>query len=87
MNNHVYHQQICGTGSSHTDSCSLNMGYGEFVDIMRISNYKNDPCYTCFKTVNYSGKGMLHFHDLFHEDIDMMGLVNTVRGPDNLPLQ
>ena len=30
---------------------------------------------------------MLHCHDLMHEDDGMIGWVNTVGGPENLPLQ
>ena len=35
--------------------------------------------------MKYSGKVILHFHALFHDDIEMMGWVDTVGGPDNLP--
>ena len=77
MNTNVQYQNFCGTGVSHTDICSLNMEYGDFVDSVRISNSKNDPCYTLFKTVNYSGKVVLHCHDFFHKVIYMMGWVNT----------
>ena len=83
MHTHVWHQQICATGVSHTDSCAMTMEYGEFVDSVRISDSNNDQCYTRFKTVNYSGKVLLRCHDWLHEDIDMMGWDNTVGGSDN----
>ena len=54
---------------------------------MKINDEINDPCYSCFKTVIYSGKVVLHCHDLLHEDYVMMGWVNTVGGPDNIPDQ
>ena len=53
MHNNVWHQQICGTGVSRTDRYGLTMEYGEFVDNVRISNNDIEPCYTCFKTMNY----------------------------------
>ena len=87
MHDYVWHQQICSTGVSCTSSCGLAMKYGEFVDSVRISNPSIEPCYTHFKTVNYSGKVILHCHDFIHEDDLMIGWVNTVGGPDNLPLQ
>ena len=88
IHSHVWHQQICGTGTSRTDSCGLTMEYGQFVDTVKINDEVNDPCYTRFKTVDYSGKVILHCHDLLHEDFDMMGWVNTVGGPDdNIPDQ
>ena len=77
MHTHVWHQQICATGVSHTDSCAMTMEYGEFVDSVRIFNSNNDTCYNCFNTVNYSGKVILHFHELINEDVDIMGWLNT----------
>ena len=87
MYNNVWHQQICGTGVSRTGSCGLAMEYGEFVDSVRISNPIIEPFYTPFRNVKYSGKVMLHCHDLMLGDNGMIGSVNTVGGPDNLPLQ
>jgi len=87
MHTHIWHQQICGTGKSRTDSCGLMMEYGQFIDNVKIDNNNNDPCYTRFKTVRFSGKLILHCHDLMHEDVDMMGWVDTVGGPENLPPQ
>ena len=87
MHNHVCHQQICGTGVSCTGRCGLAMEYCGFVDSVRISFTSIEPCYTRFKTVNYSRKVMCHCHDLMHEDYRMIGWVNKVGGPDNLPLQ
>ena len=37
--------------------------------------------------LNYSGKAMIHCHDLMHEDVDMICWVKTVVGPENLPPQ
>ena len=37
--------------------------------------------------MRFSGKVILHCHDLMHEDVDMMGWVDTVGGPENLPIQ
>ena len=87
MHTHVWHQQICGTGTPCTDRCGMTMEYDEFVDSVKVFNSNNDPCYNCFKTVKYSGKVILQRHYLFHKDIEMMVWVNTVGGPDNLPLQ
>ena len=63
------------------------MEYGQFIDNVNINEASRDPCYTCFKTVIFSGKVILHCNDLMHEDVDMMGWVDTVGGPENLSPQ
>ena len=87
MHNNVWHQQICGIGKSRTDSCGLKMEYGHFIDNVKTDNTNIDPCYTRFKTVIFSGKVILHCHDLMHEDVHMIGWVDTVGGPENLPIR
>ena len=87
MHTHVWHQQICGTGKYLTESCGLMMEYGHFIDNVNINEASRDPCYTCFKTVIFSGKVILHCHNLMHEDVDMMGCVDTDGGPEDLPPQ
>ena len=87
MYNHVWHKQICGNVAYCTNRCGLTMECGEFVDSLRISNSNNDPFYTRFKTVNYSGTVMLHCNYFMHEDVEMIDWVNTVGGPNNLPPQ
>ena len=84
MHTHVCHQQICGTGKYCTEICGFMMEYGQFIDNVKIDNTNNDPCYTRFKTVRFSGKVILHCHDLMHEDVGMMGWVDTFGGPENL---
>ena len=87
IHTHLWHQQICGIGKSRTDICDLMMEYGQFIDNVKTDNTNNDPCYTRFKTVRFSGKVILHCHDLMHEDVYMMGWVDTVGGPKNLPIR
>ena len=87
MHTHVWHQQICGTGKYRTEICGLMMEYGQFIDNVKINDAYSDPCYNRFKTVIFSGKVILHCHNLMHEDVYMMGWVDTVGGPENLPPQ
>ena len=84
MHTHVWHQQICGTDKYRTEGCGLMMEYSQFIDNVNIDNRNNDQCYTRFKTVRFSGKVILHCHYLMHEDVDMMGWVDTFGGPENL---
>ena len=87
IHTHVWHQQICGTGKSCTESCGLMMEYGPFIDNVNINEASRDPCYTRFKTLMFSGKVIPHCHYSMHEDVDMMVWVDTVGGPENVPPQ
>ena len=60
------------------------MEYGQFIYNVKINDAYRNQCYTCLKTVRLAIKVILYFYDSMHEDVDIMGWVHTLEGPENL---
>jgi len=85
MHVHVNHVQIYGHSNMTGDGtdCGSNLEYAQWYDTIRIKESDWDPCVARFKFNNYSGKVIMHCHDLLHEDGGMMGWVMVEGGPQD----
>jgi len=85
MHVHVNHVQIYGHSNTTGDGtdCGSNLEYGQWYDTIRIKEEDWDPCVARFRFINYSGKIIMHCHDLLHEDGGMMGWVMVEGGPQD----
>jgi len=83
MHVHINHMQVFGPAGTNNTDCGPNFEYGEWVDTIRINDGDQDPCVARHRFNDYTGKVILHCHDLFHEDAGMMGLVMIEGGPED----
>jgi len=87
MHVHVNHMQIYGYGRDENKvtgvDCGPNFEFGEWYDTIRIKESTMDPCLARFRFNDFSGKVIMHCHDLMHEDGGMMGWVSVVGGPQD----
>jgi len=83
MHVHVNHVQIYGHSNETNVDCGPNLEYGQWYDTLRIKTQDWDPCVARFRFNDYSGKIIMHCHDLLHEDGGMMGWVMVTGGPQD----
>jgi len=83
MHVHVNHVQIYGHSNMTGVDCGPNLEFGQWYDTLRIKESDWDPCLARFRFNDYSGKVIMHCHDLLHEDAGMMGWVMVEGGPND----
>lgn len=83
MHVHVNHVQIYGHSNTTGVDCGPNLEFGQWYDTLRIKESDWDPCLARFRFNDYSGKVIMHCHDLLHEDAGMMGWVMVEGGPND----
>jgi FtsP/CotA-like multicopper oxidase with cupredoxin domain len=79
---HIYHMQIVTPGG-----CGNIFEEGEWYDTISADAAVTDHCTVRFRMNAFSGRTVLHCHQLSHEDLGVMVWTDVIGGPDNSFLQ
>lgn len=79
---HIYHMQIVTPGG-----CGNIFEEGEWYDTISADADVADHCTVRFRMDAFSGRTVLHCHQLSHEDLGVMVWTDVIGGPDNGFLQ